>query len=52
MPLSQRGNHFFQGNALGSKGSSLESERGPVVFIIVVGVLVFVFLAMLREDVA
>ena len=37
MPLSQRDTHFFQENALGIKGSSLESERGPAVFIIVVG---------------
>ena len=52
MPLSQRSTHFFQENALGSKGFSLESERGPAVFLIMVGVLYFVFSAMLREDVA
>ena len=35
--FESKGHSFFQENALGSKGSSLESERGPAVFIIVVG---------------
>ena len=46
MPLSQRGHSFLQENAMGSKVSSLEPERGPAVFIMETRSCVFVFLAM------